>query len=109
MAYLLKSLAIGYEVPSFNLDNKNNSRLAQNIHELYLSQVDVIKNDLELLELPNTNYLFMFTLVLKIDYGLMPRRDLETYFKNLESSISKEIEEYLISNNVMFKKIEQRS
>lgn len=109
MAYSLKSLAIGYEVPSFNLDNNNNSRLAQNIHELYLSQVDVIKNDLELLELPNTNYLFMFTLVLKIDYGLMSRRDLDAYFKNLESSISKEIEEYLISNNVMFNKIEHRS
>jgi hypothetical protein len=107
MSYTLKSLIIGYEVPYF--EPIRVSELTNNINELFLPQIDVIRGkgtpQIDLIELPNTNYLFLFHVILKVSENFMTKTDLAEYLDSLQTSISLEMEDYLTSKEIMFNKI----
>lgn len=106
MRYSLKSMTIGFEIPLLDTtDSKGNEELANSIASRYLGFFDVLKNDLEVLELPNSNYLFLFTLVVRIDNNTVTRRGLEEEWTKLEDNLSKDLETFLKGRNIIYRQL----
>lgn len=106
MRYSLKSMSIGFEIPYLDAEDDNGkSELTTSIASRYLGFFDVLKNDLEILELPNSNYLFLFTLVVRIDNNTITRRGLEDEWIKLEDNLSKDLETFLKGRNIFYRQL----
>ena len=109
MKYAIKNLSIGFECPIFDLKNKNwndeiNTHLINNDFNFF----DILKNDLELLEMKNGNYLLLYTLIVLIDNGLVTSRQVNKEWEKLEKSISTSITNYLSKQDIIcFRKLTQ--
>lgn len=101
--YSIKSIAVGFECPLIDFkDDNQNKELVDKLSSSYSDFFDIYKNDLELLELPNGNYLFLYTLVILVDNNCITRRLLEDELKKLEELISSSITEFLSNKEVKF-------
>jgi uncharacterized protein YbcC (UPF0753/DUF2309 family) len=103
MKNLLKTLSIGFECPIINFKNENwNEELNSDLIKPHFNFFDILKNDLELLEMPSGNFLLLYTLVVIIDNYMITSKQVDKEWEDLEESISTSIVNYLSKQNVNF-------
>lgn len=98
MRYKLKSLVIGFETPLLDLsDTTGIPELSDSINQKFLGFFDVLKINLELIRVPSFDYIFLFSLIVRIDKESISDRELESEWSKLESNISEELTKFLDS------------
>jgi hypothetical protein len=103
MKYSLKSIAVGFEIAFFdNEDETGLSELKESLQEAELGYFDVLKKDLEILELPNKNLILLFTLVIRIDNDIITKSDLSIELEKLRQRTSDALSKFLKSRNLIY-------
>ena len=103
MKLLLKTLTIGFECPVIDLKNEDwNDELNSNLIDPRFSFFTILKNDLELLKIPNGNHLLLYTLIVLINDDTIISQEVDEDWKNLGDSILSSITDYLTKQNIQF-------
>lgn len=108
MKSVIKTISIGYEIPSeFDLYNEHAAQFSENVRSKYLEFYEVLKNELILVELPNSNYLVLFSAILMFTQSSLPKDSINFICNKLNSEIATELKDFLDSNGVHNRLIEQ--
>jgi len=102
----IKSLSIAYEVSNLDLSKTNgNEDLSRKLTSNYPYWMKVVKVSLEVLELDNLNYLFLYNLVVIVNTSLTTIDDINSSWNNFINIISSSMEEFLAKNEVRYQKL----
>ena len=109
MKHSIKTLVIGFECPKIILENKDwNNELNSNLIDPNLCSFTTLKNDLELIEIPNGNHLLLYTLVVLINNDTVVLKEVDEDWEKLKDSVSIVLTDYLTKQNVrFFKKLKE--
>lgn len=104
MRYSLKTLIIGFEVPSYQFDQDNLigiDELSNTISKIYENYFDILTgNSLSIIELPTLNYLILFNLIVRVDNDVISESELDKQWDILRTNVSEEILSFLKLNKV---------
>lgn len=102
--FYLKTFSIGFEVPFLDTeDPQGQVELANDVSERYLNWFDCLKVSLETLELPNTNQLVLFTIVVRVDTDLVNPETLESDWNKMQNDLQSAVEKFLQGRNLTYK------
>ena len=110
MAYSIKNITKAWEIPQ-EFEVSEYEVFVKNIMTMMPSNVELISTDsaydgISMINMPNTNSLFIVHLILKIEKGVLPKNESDLQIKKFEDAIEMEMENYLNSKNVIFNQIE---
>jgi hypothetical protein len=104
----IKSFNIGFEVPFFDLSNQEGiPELSTNISNKYLNWFDVLKTEISMLVLPNTNKLLLYTLIVRSDMDIANSDTYVNEWNEMKSGVKELLIEYFKSKNLEFRIIEE--
>lgn len=102
--YNLKMFSIGYEVPFLDLNNTDGkSDLVQSIVDTYKNWFDVLNAKLDILQLPNTNQLLLYYIIVRVDNDLINIDTFESDWTKMQDQVKQAIEKFLDSRNLIYK------
>lgn len=102
--FYLKTWSIGFEVPFLDTeDPQGQAELASDVSDRYLNWFDCLRVSLETLELPNTNQLVLFTIVVRVDTDLTNPDTLESDWNKMKADLQSVIEKFLNGRNLTYK------
>lgn len=102
--FYLKTWCIGFEVPFLNIeDPEGQSELARDVSERYLNWFDCLKVSLDVLKLPNTNELVLFTIIVRVDLDLANPDTLEEDWDKMKTDLQSSIEKFLTKRKLTYK------
>lgn len=104
MKFSLESMVVGFEIVFLDSEDETGVReLANSLQEAELDYFDVLKKDLEILELPNKNLMLLFTLVIRVDNDIIVKDELDLELKRLRQKTSDALSQFLRTRKVTFK------
>lgn len=87
--FTLKSWAVGFEVPFFDVDNNvGYEELISELSSKYRNWFDVLKTELSIVELPNTNSVILYTFVIRVDSDLVNSDTFESEWSQVQSEVT---------------------
>jgi len=102
----LKSIFLGFEVPSIDLTaTEGNEDLSRDIISYYKSSFEVIDSGLEVYELNNLHCLIYFRLAVIVDTSISSSEEYDVIIEGIKTKLSNRIKEFLELNKIIYRDI----
>jgi len=102
--FKLRSWSIGFEVPFYNPEDTTGvDTLSSNLASRYRDWFDALKVDLSIIELPSTNRLILYTIVIREDIEYTNKSTLEEDWTSMQNEVQSDLENFLKLRNLEFR------
>lgn len=106
--FSLRSFSVAFEVPFFDRSNTiGYNELAHDISSRYRDWFDALKTELSVIELPSTNKLILYTIVIRVDSDLATRNTIDSDWERMQIELINDLEKFMKVNKLDYRIIKQ--